>query len=208
VTTVRDFDIRQVTHDLAEEPQRWDEVRPVVKQLFDNLAPDWDSRVGPHHVELLDAALRSVPTPSVALDLGTGTGVGATALIRHFPEATVVGADIAERMVRIAAAKQRPGEVRFVVADGARLPFLDASLDLVVALNVFLFFSELARVLRPGGRLAVLYSLAERTPIFLPPQELHGHLEAAGFGDIHEARAAKGVFHVASRERDATGGSS
>jgi ubiquinone/menaquinone biosynthesis C-methylase UbiE len=197
--TVGDWDIRQVTHDLAEEPERWDDVRPVVKRLFDNLAAEWDTRVGPHHVELLDAALASVPPPSVALDLGTGTGVGASALARHFPEAVVVGADIAERMVRIAAGKPRPHPVRFLVADGARLPLPDASLDLVVALNVFVFFSEIARVLRPGGRLAVLYSRAEETPIFLPSEDLHRHLEAAGFGGLHEARAAKGVFHLATR---------
>jgi ubiquinone/menaquinone biosynthesis C-methylase UbiE len=104
------------------------------------------------------------------LDVGCGTGGGVRALATRFPEAgRVVGIDKSETMVSEArartAAAARPGDsapVEFLVADAHRLPFPDASFDATYSLRVFEIvgepraaLAEMARVLRPGGRVVV-----------------------------------------------------
>ncbi|HEY0171147.1 MAG TPA: methyltransferase domain-containing protein [Pyrinomonadaceae bacterium] len=105
------------------------------------------------------------------LDVGCGTGGGVRALATRFPEAgRVVGIDKSETMVaearaRTAAAAVPAGAcapVEFRVADAHQLPFPEASFDATYSLRVFEIIgeprdalSEMARVLRPGGRLVV-----------------------------------------------------
>lgn len=110
-----------------------------------------------HVVEpLLDAA--RVGSTSRVLDVATGPGyVAARAAARG---ASVVGVDIAEHMVALAASLH-PG-IEFRQADAESLPFDDGSFDAVVA-NFLVphlgrpeqTVAELARVLAPGGRLAL-----------------------------------------------------
>lgn len=99
------------------------------------------------------------------LDLGCGTGVTAIAEARERPLAEVIGVDISHQMlVRAERARDRcePGVARritFVEADAARLPFADATFDVVTG-HSFLYLlpdrdavlAEVRRVLRPGGR--------------------------------------------------------
>jgi demethylmenaquinone methyltransferase / 2-methoxy-6-polyprenyl-1,4-benzoquinol methylase len=93
-----------------------------------------------------------------ALDLATGTGDIAFALASH--GARVVGLDITQRMIEIAAAKQASGRrvTSFLVGDMMALPLADRSVDLVTTgyglRNVPELgpaIDEIARVLRPGG---------------------------------------------------------
>jgi ubiquinone/menaquinone biosynthesis C-methylase UbiE len=97
------------------------------------------------------------------LDVGTGTG--AVALLAARAGARVTGVDLSPVMVDTArrlAGEQGVG-IRFDVGDAERLPYEDASFDVVAfALGVFLAPDhaaagrELARVCRPGGRLGVV----------------------------------------------------
>jgi SAM-dependent methyltransferase len=97
------------------------------------------------------------------LDIGTGTG--AVALRAAYAGADVTGVDLSPVMVDTArrlAGEQGVG-IRFEVGDAERLPYEDASFDVVAsALGVFLAPDhaaagrELARVCRPGGRLGVV----------------------------------------------------
>ncbi|MFD4376234.1 class I SAM-dependent methyltransferase [Streptomyces sp. NPDC058486] len=104
------------------------------------------------------AVLRLVPPGArTLLDLACGTGLVTERLAR--PGLRVLGADAAHAMLRTAAGRL-PG--RAVRADARRLPFPDASLDAVCAvwlLHLVPFTEEIvaeaARVLRPGGVLAV-----------------------------------------------------
>jgi demethylmenaquinone methyltransferase/2-methoxy-6-polyprenyl-1,4-benzoquinol methylase len=94
------------------------------------------------------------------IDLATGTGDLALALKRRLPGARIIGADFSEPMLEIAKSK---GLEETVVADAMRLPFADASADVVtIAFGLRNLpdwrgaLREMARVLRPGGRLVVM----------------------------------------------------
>lgn len=105
---------------------------------------------GPPFFELVPAAGRRT------LDLGCGEGRVARDLKARGHE--VVGIDASETLVQFAQEADPEGE--YLVADAARLPFEDASFDLVVAFNTLMDFDDMsgavreaARVLEHGGRL-------------------------------------------------------
>lgn len=110
------------------------------------------------------AMVRAQTTRHV-LDLATGTGDFALAARRLQPE-RIVGADVALAMVRVGVPKVAGGDgapIQLLGGDAERLPFRDASFDLViVAFGVRNFghipdgLAEARRVLRPGGELLIL----------------------------------------------------
>lgn len=125
----------------------------------------WETRAAPYAASLvaltapgaahlLDAA--GVTSGTRVLDVATGPGVVALAAVDR--GADVVAVDQSEAMVALAA--DRLSDVRRAPADA--LPFPDGAFDAVVAgflLNHLArpaaVLQELARVLRPGGRLAM-----------------------------------------------------
>jgi len=99
--------------------------------------------------------------PRRILDLGAGTGMFSAALMKRYRKADVVALDIAPSM--LARAQARGGWLRrpaCVCADGEVLPFADDSFEFIFS-NLMLqwctdlepVFSELRRVLAPGGLL-------------------------------------------------------
>jgi ubiquinone/menaquinone biosynthesis C-methylase UbiE len=188
---------RIVTNAVVRRPALWRLFRAPLRRQFERLAAGWDARRTPGRIEAYEAALAALPAaPRRALDLGTGTGDGALALARRFPEAEVVGADLAAAMVAEARRKTPPdldSRVRFEVADAARLPFRDGEFDLVAMNNMIPFFDELARVLAPGGRAVFAFSGGAQTPIYVPPERLRRELSARGFTEFAEFSAGTGT---------------
>jgi malonyl-CoA O-methyltransferase len=97
--------------------------------------------------------------PSIVVDLGAGTGLGARALKRRYRRATVIALDIAPGMLR-EARRHSSFLSRFerVCADSMRLPFKDASVDLIFSSLMLQWcdepdaaFEEIRRVLKPSG---------------------------------------------------------
>lgn len=100
------------------------------------------------------------------LDIATGTGTAAFAIAAAVGDGgSVVGVDIAEGMLAKARAKAAAGgvaNVEFRREDATRLPFEDGSFDLAVAASCLFFMpdkraavKEWARVVRPGGKVAI-----------------------------------------------------
>jgi ubiquinone/menaquinone biosynthesis C-methylase UbiE len=174
-----------------------------MRKQFDAIAPNWDTMRDPTHLASYETALESVaPAPANALDLGTGTGEGAFAIARRFPQAEVVGADLADRML-VEGRRKTPSDlherVRFERADASALPYENESFDLVAHANMIPFFDELARVLRPGGHALFAFSLGADTPIYVPPERLRAELGRRGFTDFADFTAAQGTALLARK---------
>ncbi len=198
--------VRLLTYAAARAPWvwRWRLPSAFMRGTFDPMASSWNRTIGRHGGSWeapLEAGLRELPhDPGRVLDLGTGTGLGAATVARRFPDAKVVGADVSPAMVAEAQQEHRElANVRFVVADGRRLPFEDGAFDLVTCLNMPLFFAELERVTAPGGCVLVCFSLAERTPIYLPTAEVERRLKGHGFGEVRSSSAGQGVWTLGVR---------
>ena len=140
--------------------------------MFDRIAGVYDlmnsaMTAGLHHQWRQRAVDRAEVGPgSDALDLCCGTGDLALELRRRIgPDGRVVGSDFSEPMLE--QARRKSGElglpVEFGWADALDLPYGDASFDAVTigfgARNLADLergIAEMARVLRPGGRLVIL----------------------------------------------------
>jgi demethylmenaquinone methyltransferase/2-methoxy-6-polyprenyl-1,4-benzoquinol methylase len=146
-----------------------------VRAMFDRIARVYDPlntamTAGLHHRWRARAAdLAGVGPGSRVLDLATGTGDLAIELAgRVSPGGEVLGADFAEAMLDRARAKvaaRAPAGVRprFEWADAMALPYDDDSFDAAtVGFGARNFddlargLAEMARVVRPGGRVVVL----------------------------------------------------
>ena len=100
------------------------------------------------------------------LDLGSGAGTDSLVAAQMVgPEGSVTGVDMTPEMLakaRAAAAEMGATNVEFIEAEAERLPFADENFDAVISNGVIdlipdkdAVFSELSRVLVPGGRLQI-----------------------------------------------------
>ncbi|HET7201593.1 MAG TPA: methyltransferase domain-containing protein [Burkholderiales bacterium] len=194
---------RVATNAAVRRPFLWRLFRPLIRRQFDSLAPVWDTMRAPASFLAYETALAAVdPPPKRALDLGTGTGVGALAIAQRFPDVEVVGADMADRMLA-EARKKIPagleGRVRFEHADASALPFADASFDLVTLANMIPFFDELSRVLAPGGQALFSFSAGVDTPIYVPSERLRAELGSRGFTEFADFAGGQGTALLARK---------
>lgn len=138
----------------------------AIAQSFSRAAPHYDSvarlqrDVGEALLERLPESGRGVTT---LVDLGCGTGYFRPALQDRYPGADYLGLDIAPGMLHWARQQDAQGCARWAVGDAEALPLATASVDLVFSslalqwcYHPHRLLAELARVLRPGGR--VLFS--------------------------------------------------
>ncbi len=193
---------RFATRAVVARPVLWRVFRRPVRAQFTRLAPVWDARRDPVSAPLEAALARLDAPPTRILDLGTGTGIAARFLAKRYPDAQVVGVDLAPAMVE-EARRLLPADledrVRYDVADAAALPFEDGAFDLVVLLNMIPFFDELARVTSAGGALVVASSAGPETPIYVPPETLRARLAPLGFTDFEDVAAGPGTAFVARK---------
>lgn len=139
--------------------------RPGIRESFDRASIRYDeaavlqARVSD---ELVDRLALFRLEPRVVLDLGCGPGRATAALKRAYPQATILALDFAPGMLREAGRRMEGEGVRFerICADALRLPIAAASVDLVFSSLMLQWceplqvaFTEVRRVLRPGGLL-------------------------------------------------------
>jgi ubiquinone/menaquinone biosynthesis C-methylase UbiE len=191
---------RLVTSLVVRAPFLWRFFRGTMRRQFDRLAPVWDAtRIDMSKLAPLRAALESLPDePERVLDVGTGTGIAARLAIELWPAAAVVGVDASPGMV--AEARRLSVGPTFEVADAAKLPFPNASFDLVTLNNMIPFFDELARVTRPGGAIAICYTRGDETPIWVPPARLRNELERRGFAHVGDFVVGPGIAVLARKD--------
>jgi SAM-dependent methyltransferase len=192
---------RAVTDLVVRWPRVWALFRGPMRRQFDKLAPVWDHDREPTAFAALEQALASIDGDvRSALDVGTGTGEAALAIVRRFPDARVVGIDLSAEMIERARRKAPPGaHVEFRVGDAAKIDEPDFSFDLVTAANMIPFFDELARLIAPRGHLVVSFSIGAETPIYVSPSRLRGELSRRGFADFAEFSAGRSTAFVARK---------
>jgi len=137
-----------------------------VAAMFDDVAPRYDvtntvlsfgqDRRWRKHTR----ACLEIKKGTRILDLAAGTGVSTVDLVRAGADA--VACDFSIGMVRAGRANKRRAKVRFVVGDATALPFGDGVFDAVTisfglrnVADVPMALREMARVVRPGGRLVI-----------------------------------------------------
>ncbi|MFV0137400.1 class I SAM-dependent methyltransferase [Streptomyces sp. HMX87] len=139
-----------------------------VQEFFTARATDWDARFpddGPAYAAAV-AELGLRPGDRV-LDAGCGTGRALTPLRTAVgPSGVVLGVDLTPAMLQAAVRAGRDRDGRLLLADVAALPLRPESLDAVFAAGLVAHLPEpaanlreLARVVRPGGLLALFHPI-------------------------------------------------
>lgn len=155
------------------------------------------------------------------IDVGCGPGNYTRHLAQAAGDGLTVGLDASAAMVA-AAAKRGGGEnLAFLRGDAAALPFEDESFDVVCSVGVIhlveeplVALGEMARVLAPGGRLAVLATCARRQRqrrkrggmVIFGKEELTGALREHGLVDVGQRVVRRGQFVSARKPREADDG--
>jgi malonyl-CoA O-methyltransferase len=180
---------------VAHAPWLWGLIRGPVTRFWNRMAGNWDANESPNRTQALLAAVDHVGEPERILEIGSGTGSGAAVLKARFPDADITGVDLSPEMVRIATAKVEG--VTFEPADASRLPFADASFDLVAQNNVPVYFGEIDRVLAPAGRVLVTSTFGPATPYYTPHKVLTRRFGKLGFSDMRSEQAPPGDWFLA-----------
>lgn len=157
-----------------------------VQEFFTARATDWDSRFpddGPAYTAAV--ADLGVHAGDRVLDAGCGTGRALPPLRDAVgPSGVVVGVDLTPAMLEAAVRAGRDRDGRLLLADVAALPLRSESFDAVFAAGLVAHLPhpaenlrELARVVRPGGTLALFHpigraALAARQGRRITPDDL------------------------------------
>jgi ubiquinone/menaquinone biosynthesis C-methylase UbiE len=144
------------------------ELRARIQSSFDQAAGDeehFPSTIDPriYHVKLIREHLGALAGKRV-LDVGCGKGRFARVFHEQEPQAELWGLDISEAMLRYV-----PEGIRTRAGSMTELPFEDAFFDgayatesLEHAVEIGKAVSEICRVVKPGGRIAIIDKNAEQ----------------------------------------------
>lgn len=150
------------------------EEKPVyVHRMFARIAPTYDimnrlMTLGQDQAWRREMLARcDLPANGTLLDVGTGTGDLALEALRRYPTLRAVGCDFTFEMMAAGVGKVTGVDLPFVQADAYALPYPAHTFDAVVSgflvrnvVDRLAAFREMARVTKPGGRVACL----ETTP--------------------------------------------
>ncbi|WP_198170450.1 class I SAM-dependent methyltransferase [Actinoplanes awajinensis] len=178
-----DWPVIRHVHPSLADPDRW--YLSESRAFFAARAASWDVKFGddlPAYAKAVQQA--GVRPGDVAIDVGCGTGRALPALAGAVgPAGRVVGLDFTPDMLTEASRAGRDSAATLVVADARRLPMAGHSVDVVFAAGLINHLpdpaaglTELARVTRHGGRLALFHpigraALATRHGRTLRPDE-------------------------------------
>ena len=186
----------------------------------------FDSSVRHLHRRLVEAA--AVAPDDRVLDLGCGSGQCTRDAARQATRGEAVGIDLSRPMLRVAeetAAREGLGNVRFVHGDAQVHPFEPGTFDVAVSRTGAMFFADqvaaftnVARALRPGGRLALVswrsaaenewftslvHALRPDLPVIAPPPDAPSPFRHADPDVTTSSLTAGGFEQVALTPLDA-----
>jgi ubiquinone/menaquinone biosynthesis C-methylase UbiE len=190
--------------------------QPSVRVTYDAFAARYDAAIRPCErlflARLREKTIASLPEGGTLLEVGAGTGLN----FSYLPSSTRgVASELSREMIRCAETKDRPRALSLIQANIEALPFPDDHFD--AALSTLLFcavaspqksFSELRRVVRAGGTIAMLEHV--RPPGLLGPIfDLLNLITVPLCEDHFNRRTAENArragFHIESIERSVLG---
>src|SRR5207249_6302704 len=134
-----------------------------VRDYFELVSPQWDAmRKNFYGEDVREAVLNAVHLgrSDTVLDVGAGTGFLTEAAAKIASK--VIALDFSRGMSEEAIAKMGSGNVEFRIGNAESMPFQDSSVDAVIGNMVLhhcphpgIAISEMSRVLKPGGRIAI-----------------------------------------------------
>ena len=160
--------------------------------MFDNIAPKYDLLNHTLSMSIDRVWRRRVvgevrrAEPGRILDVATGTGDLAIAMARRIRDVQVLGVDLSEQMLAVARrkieARGLDGRIVLDRGDAERLAVADASVDVAtVAFGVRNFgdlgagLRELARTIKPGGKVVILEFSRPRNRVFRALYEFYSY---------------------------------
>lgn len=160
--------------------------------MFDNIAPKYDLLNHTLSMSIDRVWRRRVvgevrrAKPGRILDVATGTGDLAIAMARRIRDVQVLGVDLSEQMLAVARrkieARGLDGRIVLDRSDAERLAVADASVDVAtVAFGVRNFgdlgagLRELARTIKPGGKVVILEFSRPRNRVFRALYEFYSY---------------------------------
>lgn len=163
-----------------------------VREMFDNIAPKYDLLNHTLSMSIDRVWRRRVvgevrrAKPGRILDVATGTGDLAIAMARRIRDVQVLGVDLSEQMLAVARRKIEvrglDGRIVLDRGDAERLAVADASVDVAtVAFGVRNFgdlgagLRELARTIKPGGKVVILEFSRPRNRVFRALYEFYSY---------------------------------
>ena len=196
------------------------EIKACCAAAYGSEAVRWllGDRLHPGGAALTARLIDALAVGSAALVADVACGPGASALQAATQTGCqIVGVDLSpaciERATAAALAAGLEGRVRFVVGDAERLPLADSSVDGVLCECALCTFpdkaaaaSELARVLRPGGKLALSDMTADSDRLPHALRSLEGWIacisDARPLGEIAALLAEAGLEVIVSDRHD------
>jgi ubiquinone/menaquinone biosynthesis C-methylase UbiE len=215
-----------------------EQIRSRVHRMWGSVAPSWGEHVG--HVEQRAAVVTRLMIEAVApapgedvLELACGAGgLGLTIADQVAPGGHVVLSDVAPEMVALASTRAAcrdhvgasAAQISAQVLDLEEIAVPDASFDVVVCREGLMFAldpvraaSEIARVLRPGGRVAIAVwgprdrnpwlgvladAVQDRTGVPVPPPGTPGPFSLGADGALEATLTAAGLDRVTVQQVD------
>lgn len=177
----------------CEEINPYDDTRSKsaqVREMFDNIAPAYDfmNRAMTFGIDKLwrrrAVKILGQHGASRILDVATGTGDLALLMARCLQPQSIEGVDLSEKMIEVGRHKVSEAGlghmIRLSVADCLNLPYADGSFDAVTVAygvrnfeNLLRGYSEMHRVLRPGGMLTVIELSTPTSTLVKPLYDLY-----------------------------------
>jgi len=211
-----------------------EQIRDSQKESWDKFSPGWkkwDEFTMEFLVSHGEEIIRHVKPggSDLVLDIAAGTGEPGLTIAQMLTDGKVIVTDLSESMLQVAREKAEASEITNLetrIADACELPFDDNTFDVVSCRLGFMFFpdmllatKEIARVLKPSGRIAttvwgdpeknfwvtcMVQNIKKYIETPTPPEGAPGIFRCSEIGLIAELFKQAGLMNIVEKEVSGT----